>query len=152
MDVHAITATRPEAVVRDANAEEAQERPREAEAHEADLPAVRVTGENEIALAFGQMTERARIVEKDDPGDARLTRMCGADAREMLLTVTPHEVHTDDLHRPGVRRDLVRFVHEEVNLVGCERARDRLRRFVIVIAEAREHFARNRSERFERAP
>jgi hypothetical protein len=67
MDVETIGSASPKAVVRDPVAEESEERPMKAEAEEAHLPAVRVPGKNEIALPFGQMAERAGVVQQDDP-------------------------------------------------------------------------------------
>ena len=98
VDVHAIGTARPEAVIGDLVAEEAQERPREPETEEPDLSAVRVAREDEIALARREMLERAGIVEKDDARLAGLTRMLLADAREPRCAIAERKVHPDDLH------------------------------------------------------
>ncbi len=147
MDPHAIRAAGPEAVVRNADAEEAKERPRRAEAEEPDLPAVRVTGEDEIGLSFGQMFERTRIVEKHDARGTRNARVSRADALEVRLAFGPHEIHAEDLHRARVGLDERGAIEEELDAVLDERPLHDLGSLVIVIAETGEDFARQLSER-----
>src|SRR5580698_2108712 len=102
MDPHAVGSARPEAVIGDANAEEAEERPRQAEADQPDLTAVRVPGQDQIALTGGEMPERARVVEEDEPQRTRRARMRDARAFDAGLSIAVGEVHPEDLHRPGL--------------------------------------------------
>ena len=145
MDVHAIGPTRPEAVVGDLVAEEAEERPRHTEAEEANLPAMRVAGEDEVPLSWREVPERAGIVQENDTRLARLTRVLLADASEPRRTITEREVHPDDLDVTGLGLDLVRVVDEERDAVASERARNDLGRLVIVVSLAREDPARKRA-------
>src|SRR3954447_10982178 len=89
MDVHAVRSTRPEAVIGDGVAEEAEEGPRQPEAHEADLATMRVTGQHEITLSRRQMLERARIVEEHDARGAGSSRMGSAHALHVGLPIAP---------------------------------------------------------------
>src|SRR5262245_45083458 len=113
MDPHPIRAARPEAVVGDPVAEEAEERPREADAHEPDLTTVGVTGEDEISLSRREMLEGARIMQEDDAERAWLARVLRADAFEMRLAIAKREVHPDDLDRTHLGLDRRRLVDEE---------------------------------------
>ncbi len=53
MDIEPIASTCPKPVVRNFDAEEPQEGPRSAQAQEAHLAAVRVTGEHQITFTLG---------------------------------------------------------------------------------------------------
>ena len=131
-------------------AEEPQEGPRQAQAQEPDLPAVRVTRQHEIPVPLGQVTERARIVQQDDPQRARRARVLEARALEAGLPIAVREVHADDLHRPGRRSSRPGVVDEQVDAVVLERARHDRRRLVIVVAVAGEDPARQRLQRRQR--
>src|SRR4051812_3290269 len=100
MHVQAIVTARPKAMIR-AGHEDAQQGPLQAQTHQADLAAVRVSREDEIRFALWQVTERARIVQKHDAQAAGNSRVAGGDARQVLATVTPDEVHAQDLYWPG---------------------------------------------------
>ena len=100
-------------MVRNASTEEAQERPREPEAHEPHLAAVRVAREHQIPLPFRQVPERAGIVQEDDAGRSGLPRVLSAHAFEVLFAASPHEVHSDDLHRPRLGLDVARLVDQK---------------------------------------
>src|SRR4051794_35411753 len=94
VDVHPVRSTRPEAVIGDPVAEdEAEERPWEPEAHETDLPAVRVAREHEIALSRREMLERPWIVEQHDARRALSPRVRRADALHAGFPITPRVVH-----------------------------------------------------------
>ena len=67
MNPHPVGTPSPEAVIRNPISEEPQEGPLQAEAQEPDLPTVRVSGQHEVPVPGGEMTERPRIVKQDDP-------------------------------------------------------------------------------------
>ena len=152
MHVHPVSTARPEAMVGDLDPEEPQEGPRQAQADEPDLSAVRVTGQDEIALALRQVSERSGIVQEDDARGACLARVLPAHALQVGLAVPPHELHPHDLHGPGLRRHHPLLVHEERDPVGSQCACDVLGCLVVVVAVAREHLARHRGQRLERPP
>ena len=65
MDVEVAAPPREKPLVGPARA--GQHGPVEAEAHEAHLPAVGVAREHEVDVVVGQIVERARVVEQQEP-------------------------------------------------------------------------------------
>src|SRR5437868_6407949 len=90
MDVQAVGSSCPESVVGQRRTEEAEERPRRSDAQEPDLTTVRVTREDEIGFAFGQMAEGPRIMEHHQSQVIGKARVLGArfgDARDAIAEV-----------------------------------------------------------------
>ena len=140
VDVHAVGAARPEAVIGDALAEEAQERPREAEAEQPDLAAVGVAREDEVRLARREVLERARIVEEHDARRAGLARMLGAHRSRCAPRSLDAKSIPTICTAPASVSISRAVVDEELDAVLRQSARDDgLGRLVIVVAVAGEH-------------
>ena len=65
------------------------------------MAAVGVAGKHQICLALGQVDERPRIVQQHDAQRAGLTRVRFTHARQVLFSLSPHEIHADELHGAG---------------------------------------------------
>ena len=141
MNVEAVGTASPEAVVW-ALDEEAQKRPGEAEAEEADLAAVGVTGEYEIGVTFGKEAEGGGIVEQNDAQDAGDAGVRRANVGEVFGAAAPSEVDAHYLHGASFGRDLGAVVDEEGRANATEGTGNRFWCLEVVVSEACEDATR----------
>src|SRR5262249_39359753 len=147
--VEPVRAVPEEPVVWPARARE--DRPVEAEAHEAELAPVRVPRQRQVRLARRHVPEAQRIVQEKEAEMSRTPRETCQKLEDVLAMSLADPVRAEKLHRADSSLDDRLVVHQERDARRGEGGADLALRLVIVVAEDREAAAGEPEQRLERA-